>query len=133
MSLNKKRINKVFFLIATLFFITGLTLIAFFNIPHFKAPLPDACAKAKYQTFQENLEQNPYQECKKGEIINVTSKTYQNVGTLPVMKSHWADGIYANEVSEYCSFEHPIVFLGSSKMNIKFADNVGIDSFTGPC
>lgn len=62
---------------------------------------------------------NPYQSCNKGDIITVSSKTYEHDGPYNVDDTHFFK-IYADDISSYCSFSHPIVPLGITKADIQF-------------
>ena len=75
------------------------------------------------------LLENPYEFCDKGDIITVTSSVYEDIGLLPVRKWQYAKGVYSNSVNNYCSFSHPIVLLGTTKVRIEFEGEHGIDTF----
>jgi len=59
--------------------------------------------------------------CRKGDIITVSTKTYKFGGLYSVSDDR-VGKIYADDVSAYCSFEHPIIYLGTTQINIKFSD-----------
>ncbi len=74
-----------------------------------------------YPILNEGIDifDNPYSECKKGDIITVSSMAYEEQGVYKILDKHQAK-LYANGVSSYCSLEYPIISLGSNKINVQF-------------